>query len=233
MNNKNIPTGIGTIVLVIIAVSVGMFVWQYEKNLSIELEPQTPPQLKEASNSKPSNKIEISNKWTLVSHSNFWNNPNLFTNANYKFPDIDFSYPDNWEFECCGDMDHSSEHIIYSSKDHNKSLPYIRITDYALTGCPNSQNKCSLDETVTVTASEEFNRLTSTISVSDVLEKIKLDKLNTMAFVYKKSEGNNKFSKGYIINLKDSVLGLDFVNYELLDSTFIENFLNHISFEAR
>lgn len=33
MNNKKIPTLLGTIVIVVIAITAGMFVWQYEKNM--------------------------------------------------------------------------------------------------------------------------------------------------------------------------------------------------------
>ncbi|MFZ2189097.1 MAG: hypothetical protein WAV73_06065 [Candidatus Moraniibacteriota bacterium] len=37
MDNKKIPTLSGTIVIVIIAITAGMFVWQYEKNMSTDL----------------------------------------------------------------------------------------------------------------------------------------------------------------------------------------------------
>ncbi|HLN18903.1 MAG TPA: hypothetical protein VK255_01905, partial [Patescibacteria group bacterium] len=221
---------VGVIVIVVIAITIGMLVWKYEK--SIKINQQTSSQ-----NNKPNleenNNFEISNKWTLVSHENFWDNPNLFANRNYKFPNIEFSYPENWNFKCCGDMDHASEHIIYSSKKHASSLPYIRITDYVLSGCPNFQSTCPIDKTVKITANEKFNRLISNVSQDKILQKIELSKLSTSAFVYQKTEKNNKISKAYLLNLKDDVVEVDFVNYESLDENFINDFLNRISFESK
>ena len=37
MDNKKIPTHLGTIVIAIIAITAGMFVWQYEKNMPVDL----------------------------------------------------------------------------------------------------------------------------------------------------------------------------------------------------
>lgn len=176
---------------------------------------------------------EISNKWVLVSHGNFWSNPNFFANRNYKFPNITFSYPDNWKFQCCGDTGNSSEHLIFSSENRDMSLPYIRITDHVLSGCSDAQKSCSLDKAVKVTADEKFRQLVSFVPEEDILPKLRLEKLNTVAFVYNKHEKNNTLSKGYIINLGNDVVGIDFINYELLSDTFIENFLNRIAFEIK
>ena len=221
------------IVIIIITAIAGIFVSEYVKNKSSGPNPQISVQINKDNDLKKDNKFEIFDKWTLVSRENFWDNPKIFANRNYNFPNIKFSYPDNWEFQCCNDMDYASTHIIYSSKDRNKSLPYIRITDYVLSGCLNSQSDCSLGEIAKITADEKFNQLTSVIPARDVLPKAKLNNLNTTAFVYKKSEENNKVSKGYLINLKNDVIGIDFIDYELLENTFIEKFLNQISFEGK
>lgn len=177
--------------------------------------------------------LKISDRWTVVNHENFWNNPNLFAHKNYSFPNIEFSYPENWEFGCCNDMDYASTHIIYSSKYNDTSLPYIRITDIALSGCPDSKNACSIDTTVKLTADEKFNRLKSIVPSDKVLPEKVLKKLNTKAFVFKKIEKEGNFSMAYLINLKDDVIQIDFVNYELLDENFIDNFLDHISLESK
>ena len=120
------------IVIIIITAIAGIFVSEYVKNKSSGPNPQISVQINKDNDLKKDNKFEISDKWTLVSRENFWDNPKIFANRNYNFPNIKFSYPDNWEFQCCNDMDYASTHIIYSSKDRNKSLPYIRITDYVL-----------------------------------------------------------------------------------------------------
>lgn len=231
MYNKKIPTSVGIIVIIVIAIAVIVLVWKCGENKPIQIDKQL--SLQNNNLLKKENEFKISDKWTLVSHGNFWNNPNLFVNRNYNFPKIEFSYPDNWDFKCCNDTDQASTHMIYSSKDHNKSLPYIRITDYVLSGCPTSQSNCSLDKTVKISADGKFNRLTSTIPAEDVLSKIKLNSLDTTAFAFNKLEEGNKTSKGYLINLGNDVIEIDFVNYELIGDTFIEKFLNRISFEAK
>lgn len=232
MDNKKIPTSVGTIVIVIIAITVGVLVWEWENNKSSTNQHPTVQNNKSDNLDKKSN-VEISANWTLVSHYNFWNNPNVFKRSPYNFPNIKFSYPENWDFRCCNDMDFVSTHIIYSSKDRDTTLPFIRISNIGLNGCPKSQNTCSIDKTIRLTADEKFSRLVSAISSDKALPKLELKNLKTNAFVYKKLETNNMPSRGYLINLGNRVIEVDFVNYELLDEKFIENFLNRIEFENR
>lgn len=229
--NKKIVSGI--VIVAIIAIIATACFFGYKKYAFVKSGLETFPQVNEREDSKEENGFRISDKWTLVSHYNFWSNPNFFKRSAYEFPNIEFSYPENWEFQCCNDMDHASTHIIYSSKNRDKSLPYIRITDYVLSGCPDSQDRCSLDKIVEITADEKFNRLTSVVPIADVFPKTELNNLDTTAFVYNKPEENSMASKGYIINLGNDVIEVDFVNYELLGGAFIENFLNRISFEVK
>lgn len=226
MNNKKIYTGVGIILIVIITVSIGIFVWKCEKKKLTEFNPQTANQAGVSTGEKT---FKISDNWTLVSHYNFWNNPNVFKTTPYNFANIKFSYPENWEFQCCNDMDHASTHTIYSSKNRDKSLPYIQITDYVLSGCPISQKKCSMDKLIKISASEKFNQLISDIPKTSILPKIKLNNLNDTAFVFNKSEEDGKISKSYLINPGNDVIEIDFVNYEILGDKFIDNFLNRIS----
>ncbi len=227
--NQKISTKLGIIIIVIMAVTAGMFVWKIEESNFSESELQS-FQIDKLDKSKKDSLIEISDKWTTINHGNFWNNPNLFSGHDYKFPNIEFSYPENWEFRCCGDMDNASEHFINLPSRDNSS-PYIRITDYVMSGCPDSEKECSMDNIVKLTAKEKFNRLVLNVPRDKILQEMQLKKLNTSAFVYKKIEKDNKLSKAYIINLVNDVIEIDFINYELLDEKFIENFLNHISFE--
>lgn len=54
-----------------------------------------------------------SDEWREINHENFWSNSWAIIWWNYIFPDIAFSYPENWEFECCGDTDAASFHLLY------------------------------------------------------------------------------------------------------------------------
>lgn len=230
MNNKKIPTWLGTTVIIIIAITVGMFVWKIEKNKIIKSSSQI--SVKNIDLEKE-NSVKTSDKWTSVSHENFWNNPNLFANRDYKFPNIEFSYPSDWKFQCCNDTNNGSTHIIYSSKDRDKSLPYIRITDYVLSGCPSLKNDCSIDKIVKLTANEKFSRLISAVSSDNILPKLELKNINTSAFVFNKTEKDDITSRAYIINLGNDVIQVDFIDYKSLDDKFIENFLNRIYFENK
>ena len=182
---------------------------------------------------KTSDRIEISNKWVEVNRANFWNNPDLFAGGKYRFPNIKFFYPVGWKFSCCNDMDTASIHNIFSSQKADTAHPYIRLTDYNLTGCPNAEGSCSIDKQVKVTATEKFQQLISAIPVTSVLTEAKVTNLNTTAFVYQGQEANGKLSKAYIINLGNDVIEVDFVNHELINNSeaFIEDFLKSLSFE--
>ncbi|EKE11840.1 MAG: hypothetical protein ACD_15C00016G0015 [uncultured bacterium] len=232
MDNKKISTSLGTVLIIIFSATALAFVLMYEnKRRANEVKSDS---MKVVENNKMENKkIDISNRWALVSHENFWNNPSLFAHKNYNFPNIEFSYPENWEFRCCGDMGHASEHFIYSSEYRDKSLPYIRITDYVLSGCPNSQSNCSLDKAIEISANEKFNRLKSNISKDQILPEKEIKKLNTKAFVFKKTEKEGNSSIAYLINLEDDIIQIDFVNYESLDENFINNFLDRMSLESK
>jgi hypothetical protein len=230
---QKINTKLGVIIIVIIAITAGMFVWKcYRENKFTNRESQMSSETKKSSNLN-NGTFEISNKWTIVNHGNFWNNPNLFAHRSYSFPNIEFSYPENWDFRCCNDMEFVSTHTIYSNKEQYKSLPSIRISNISSVGCPSLKEKCALNEIIKITANEKFNRLISAVSNDQILPKTKLKNLNTIAFVYKKTEKDNKFSKAYIINLGGSIIEVDFINYELLDNKFIEKFLNGIVFENK
>lgn len=52
-------------------------------------------------------------EWKEINHENFWNNSWVIRWWGYAFPDIAFSYPESWEFECCGDIDSASFHLLY------------------------------------------------------------------------------------------------------------------------
>lgn len=169
--------------------------------------------------------------WTLISHENFWNNQNFFKNDNYNFPNVKFYYPSNWFFKCCGDMEHASEHYIFSSEAREKNLPYIRITNFVLRGCSNLKETCSLNEMKKITVEQKFNAIQSQVPKEEILPKIKSKNLDAEIFVFKNKEQNGKFSKAYLINSGDGVIEIDFINYDLLNENFIEEFLNKLSLD--
>jgi hypothetical protein len=229
--DQEISTKLGAIVLVIIAITVFVFTFKIIQKREVAETPQNVIAQPKSTEGNPTNKeFDVSDNWTLVSHDNFWNNPKFFAHPNYKFPNIKFSYPDNWKFACCNDMDFGSAHTIYS-KDNDTSLPYIKITNYELSGCPNEEETCPIDKTIKITADQKYKILTSSISSSNILSKLKLESLNTYAFAYNETEISDKNSRSYVINLGSAVIKVAFVNYELLDNNFIEDFLNRISFE--
>lgn len=171
-----------------------------------------------------------SDTWKEVNHTNFWGHPDLFATPDYKFASIKFSYPDNWKFNCCNDMGHGSSHIIFSSQNQDASLPYIRIMDHALSGCPDVSKSCGLDQTVNKTPSEKFDDLTQTIpDNAQILPRLSLSNLDTDAFVYTTIDKDGKSVKSFIINTTDDVVvEISFVNYELLEEGFIDSFLEKI-----
>lgn len=242
MMNQKVSTGLGVALIAILITTIGVFVWKCQEKVNMSVVKdgtlaqqgntvsQTPTPTQSSDGSREA--VQISDTWTVVSHENFWNDTSLFSKIGYKFPNIQFSYPSNWKFHCCGDTDQGSEHFIFSSQSQNTTLPYIRITNYTLRGCSGARQNCSLDKTVPITAIAKLNQLIASVPNSDVLPKLRLEKLGKMAFVYNKSEKNNVFSKGYLINVGDGVVGVDFVNYEALGDTFIDTFLSKLLLDS-
>lgn len=240
MINKKISTLAGSLIILAIVVAIGIAFFsgkeremQNQNNVVLNNNEEETEKENAQKENEIRNDLEISDNWTIVNHENFWDNTSFFAHKNYNFPTIEFSYPENWEFGCCNDMDYASTHIIYSSKYRDTSLPYIRITDYILSGCHDLKKTCALDKTVKLTADEKFNRLKSIISKDQILPEKEIKKLNIKAFVFKKTEKEGNFSMSYLINLKEDVIQIDFVNYEMLEENFIDNFLDRVIFESK
>lgn len=232
--NKKIPALLGIAILIIFSATIGLFLWRYgrikpEKSIPVVVSKNELPPPANESNSQT---IAVSEDWKLVSYDNLWNNPQVISKPPYNFPNVKFYYPGNWTFRCCGDMDHASEHFI-NPPNRNSSSPYIRITDFVLTGCPNSQSSCALDKTIKLSANEKYRQLISAISSENILPKIRIEKLEVDAFVFKKTEKSGQISKAFLINLGNDVMEVDFINYELLGDSFITKFLNNVSPDSK
>lgn len=180
----------------------------------------------EISKQKGAPKPESLTEWSEVSKESFWRNEKYFSSpGSYKSPNIKFFIPPGWDFFCCHDMDFVSHHLIFSSMDHDSSLPYIDIIDYGMKGCPQDE-QCSLDDIVVISAQEKYNRLTNKIPKNKILPKKAIKNLGINAFVYKDINPQGKAYKGYIMNFGNDVLEIDFYNSN--DQEFINEFLSYL-----
>ena len=218
----------GAIVISIIAIALvvvcGFYIWQ--KTILKNIEHDSQQQITALQNQviQPQSSAQqslkdffVPNEWKEVNHTNFWGHPDLFATPDYKFPNIKFSYPANWKFGCCNDMGHGSGHIIFSSQDYDKMLPYIIIMDYVLFGCPDWNKSCGLLENIIKSPKEKFDDLTKQIpNDAQIGSKLALNNLDTDAFVYKTTDKNGRSIKSFIINTTDGVVEISFVNYPLL-----------------
>ncbi len=221
-----------TIIVVAVLIGGGIYLWQ-QNNAVKETNVGINQNYEISTNSeRQSNYQKPSEEWREVNHANFWGQPNLFANPDYKFANIKFSYPDNWKFSCCNDREEGSTHIIYSSLNLDTSLPYIKIMDFALSGCPDVNKSCSIDETVKKIPEEKFNDLIQTIpNDAQILPKLSLNNLNSDAFVYVTTDNEGRGIKSFIIKTADDVIEISFVNHKLLESEFINIFLDKIENE--
>ncbi|MFA5986063.1 MAG: hypothetical protein WC819_01790 [Parcubacteria group bacterium] len=243
MKDQKVSTILGTTILIIIAATVAGFTFLCVKNTSIKtniaptvVQPRLSQKkgvLDDVNKNITKEDLLIASDWKMVSHKNFWNNPDLFSHSNYFFPQIVFYYPENWYFQCCNDMNYASVHNIFSSQDQKTSKPYIRITNYSLLGCPSTKKQCSLDEKITLSANEKFLQLISEIPQKYNLPSVHLSNIDADAFMYQKLEKDGNFSKGCFVKLRDGVIGVDFVHDDLFVGDFIEKFLSTISYEIK
>lgn len=167
----------------------------------------------------------INNEWIEINRNNFWNNPNKVSGGDYKFPDISFSYPKDWIFNCCGDTDSFSGHFIYPNE---KKDYYISITDYSLLDCPSQKENCSITERVGYNSEEKYNIVKNRLQENSILvgEETISNFPNTT--IFKSVDDNNAISLHYLLNSGDGVLKITFTNVEKFPENFIEKFINKI-----
>lgn len=163
----------------------------------------------------------------------------------YKFPAISFQYPLGWKFNCCGDMDYASQHLLcpnekQDDKSHayvstfkeSCSKNYISITDYVLAGCPTRKPNCSIDEQKSKTAREKYDELVNSIRTNtdaQILPIMHLPKLGTDAFVYTKD--NHLHS--YLMNLGNDVIEVEFSSTGAVDDTFVADFFSRMTWDRK
>jgi len=173
-------------------------------------------------------------KWIEINHGNFWGHEDLFASSDYYFPNIKFSHPLDWDFSCCNDMDHGSSHLIFSSDDYDRTMPYIEIVSYILTGCPDANAECGLDQVVKKTPSERNKDLIAEIKKVDgviIKSEVRLQNLNVNAFVYEIINRENNNVRSYLVSIDSAVFQFSFVNYDKLKEDFVGVFLDKIYYD--
>ena len=103
-------------------------------------------------NNVSENKNFIDIKWNEITHENFWNNRDFFSNSNYNFPDIKFSYPSGWEKKVAMDTDSFSAHSFYEKNNGNQ----INIKNIFISWCPEIFSRCEDKDNIIRTWEEKL-----------------------------------------------------------------------------
>lgn len=112
MDNKKIPTCIGTIILVIIAITVGIFVWTYEKGQDLYVDIESKIVLKPVVKSNEQRVTGAEKSTTLTI------NDGLYKNIKYNYQ---LEIPDNLKLES-GSVDNPDSLIRLLSSQSNQPL---------------------------------------------------------------------------------------------------------------
>ncbi len=150
--------------------------------------------------------------------------------ADYKFPSISFEYPSGWNFRCCGDMDHASQHTLCADDACDKT--YVKITDFGLRGCPASNPQCGIDEQGTKTAQQKYDELVSEIRADSTMQILHVDAvpaLGKSAFRFE----NADHVRSYLVNLGDAVIEVAFPQNLVMNGNFVNEFLSRMTWDRR
>lgn len=185
--------------------------------------------------------FSISNDWVEVTKENFWNRAELFSEKAklpYNFPDIRFSYPSNWKFQCCSGMGHGEGHNIIPLNDKGERIndsPSVNILVHVLNGCPKVSGTCALNEQIVLTPQQKYQRLVNNLPENaKVLTKKKLENLNEIAFVYTHSRFSPPINfESYTFIRGNDVVTIEFRKPEELGREFIESFLQRIKADEK
>lgn len=158
--------------------------------------------------------------------------------SNYKHPQ-EIWYPAGWFFNCCGDKNTESNHLVVPNKEiAPNEQPHIVVTDYALVGCLPTNPSCGIDELVGLTPEQRFKSLQKTINETGMLSgkteltntgQFFLNGLGTTAEVYQGITSYNETSlEFYLASTDVGVLGLTFYRPEQLGEELIKEFLHRL-----
>ncbi len=192
----------------------------------------------QAEQTKQSQSFSVGMDWLEITKANYWNRPELFARGELRsFPSIKFSYPSNWRFDCCSDMDHASANNITPLDSEGKQIPgspFVSILTHGLRGCSNLTESCSLDDKVILTPKEKLENLINTIPENaSVLPEKMLRGINKKAFAYTYSRSRETGSTlSYLIGIGSEIIEIQFNDPDKLGAEFIETFLQEIRFDT-
>jgi hypothetical protein len=197
----------------------------------------------------------LNNSTNNLPHSEDSNNPDTIVVSNewkrFVFPGdernyyhtLEISYPSNWYFECCGDSDTSSTHMVnpFQSSERenfsNTNKPNVIITEFSLALCQDGTSSCEIDKVKPVTPAQFYN-----FKKSDIVNNKEfydyydgmvasgtkvIANLNTTADVFVGTY-REKPVRSYLLNSGKGIVMISFVDYEKLPTNFESNFLAHL-----
>ena len=178
---------------------------------------------------------KIINSQTNIIPENFVTPSNTWLSAKfpdeYKYPNLTISYPDNWRWSCCNDMDHASVHVIYpqKGKEYAKGDPIIKITDFSLRDCPSNKPECSIDENILFSATNKLEVMKEKFSLqynfmaSSTIGAEKLD-----ANIYETKDKEGVIRLFYLFSTGTDVVSIEFFNTKYYSDMFIDDFLDKL-----
>jgi hypothetical protein len=177
--------------------------------------------------------VEVSNEWKrFVFQGDI---------RNY-YHTIEVSYPVNWFFQCCGDTDTTSTHLITPFEETanenivNTNKPYVVVTEYSLVLCDDGTSECEINNLNLVSATSFFNFKENDFTknyrydfYSDIKKSgtIKLTDFKTDVQIYTGTYRERPV-RAYLINTGKGVVLISFVDYEKLPENFESDFLEHL-----
>lgn len=175
-----------------------------------------------------------------ITYSGEWKGAEINDDPNYRHS-VNIWYPATWQFSCCGDMDSGSGHFLDPNPSDPKSdvKPSITIFDFALYGCPETINNCSIDERQKVTSTNFISSMLNSIEKSGTgllgitdLKKttpIKLSNFIGDVPVYTGLSQTIQPVELYLLQSSKGVVGVVFQQPQVFDATFKMDFLNRLT----
>jgi uncharacterized protein YceK len=187
--------------------------------------------------------------WTRVNKETFWHKDDFVDENTSYFPEIAFEHPSTWKFNCCGDTETSSIHLLCSDDyDNYSSTPrgmagiapsmdeicgkkYVSIINHALAGCPSSHKwDCGREGVVEKTVQQKYDDEMNGIRTETgtvILPQKHIPSLNVDAFAYAK----NDQSRSYLINLGNEIIDIEFFLSPEVNDAFIDKFFSHMTWD--
>lgn len=144
-----------------------------------------------------------------------------------KFPLV-ISYPKDWKFSCCADIDTQSSHILVPPNAPKKTQ--VIITEYSLGGCPAEKPRCSIDEAIRLSPEIKLKAVTEEIQQNGFVDiKPRTLRINVRTAAY---ENKNSDFIQYTLLGPDFVISIRFDNHSYYGGDdFIGAFLDRLALQ--